>query len=629
MKKGFFFLILCFQVLILKAEHILGGELSYKLDAVSNNMYGYYITLRIFRDCSSYQQLEDQVSVHIATNSFFYQKIELEKVSTQPLFLINLPYCVINEPTGCAEVTTYTGYVNLEKNNEGYYLFYSSCCRDKNSTNIKTDFTTLSSEDRNGVIVPGQGFTYKAYIPPQEPAKINSSPINITDSSISVCLNRPFTYQYKYSDPDGDSLSFELCNSYGIMTNNSPQFTDVNYNPGFSGRAPISGTPTITLSSTGLLAGSPNTQGFYTIVLCINEYRNNILIATHRREEQISVSDCEMQPPFDIIECDSTLIFFTNQNNSSNQFYWDFGVSELMDDTSQRIYPVYNYPRDGDFRFKLKVTNPSKGCSDSAYAYVKIYRGLNADFTFNGPVCNGQQLFLSDRSTTSSGFITGRQWRLINRNQLLDTLPDISFNYSVPNTQIYPFSFELIVYNSLGCSKTVMKVVEIFPNPIANAGPDTALAFNHPYTMKGTGGLDYKWSPTVGLSNPFIANPVLIHNRNQEYILEVGSNTCIDRDTVYIKYYKGPEVYIPNAFTPNGDGKNDFFSIVPVQIKTKRFAIFNRWGSLVFQTSDGKLRWDGRIKGILQPPGTYIWLFEGEYGPGEKIIRKGTLQLLQ
>ena len=629
MKKGFLFLILCSQVFILKAEHILGGELSYKLDAVSNNMHGYYVTLKIFRDCTSFQQLENQVSIHIATNSFFYQKIELEKTSTQPIYLTNLPYCVINEPTGCVEVTIYTGYVNLEKNNEGYHLFYSNCCRDYNSTNIKTDFTTLSSEDRNGVIIPGQGFTYKAFIPPQLTTNINSSPVSTSDTSISICVDRPFNYQYKYSDPDGDSISFELCSSYGIMTNNSPQFTNVNYNSGYSGQSPISGSPAFTLSSSGLLTGTPNLQGFYTIVLCINEYRDNRLIATHRREEQISVFDCEIQPPPDIIECDSTLVLFTNRNNPLNVFLWDFGVPELINDTSQRIYPVYNYPRDGDFRLKLKVTNSSRGCSDSAYAEIRIARGLNADFTYNNPICNGQLIHLSDRSYTTSGFITGRQWRLINRNHLLDTLPDISFNYSVPNTQIYPFSFELTVQNSLGCSKTVMKVIEIYPNPIANAGPDTALAFNHPYTMKGSGGLDYKWSPPIGLSNSYIPNPVLVHNRDQEYILEVGSNTCIDRDTVFIKYYKGPDVYIPNAFTPNGDGRNDFFSIVPVQIKTKRFAIFNRWGSLIFQTLDGKSKWDGKVNGIPQPSGTYVWLYEGEYSSGEKIIKKGTLQLLQ
>jgi len=120
-------------------------------------------------------------------------------------------------------------------------------------------------------------------------------------------------------------------------------------------------------------------------------------------------------------------------------------------------------------------------------------------------------------------------------------------------------------------------------------------------------------------------------SRDQTYILNVSNNEgCIGKDTLVIKVYKGPEVYVPNAFTPNNDGHNDLFRLVAPGIKTLYFLkVFNRWGQLVFETSNLKKGWDGRTNGQLQPAGAYVWMLKAEDQDNRSISKKGTLMLIR
>lgn len=94
--------------------------------------------------------------------------------------------------------------------------------------------------------------------------------------------------------------------------------------------------------------------------------------------------------------------------------------------------------------------------------------------------------------------------------------------------------------------------------------------------------------------------------------------------------YKGPEIYIATAFTPDGNGLNDELKAFPVGIKEFRyFRIYNRWGQLVFQTSDPGKGWDGRFNGARQPTGTFIWMAEATGYNGQLLVRKGTSTLIR
>jgi gliding motility-associated-like protein len=91
----------------------------------------------------------------------------------------------------------------------------------------------------------------------------------------------------------------------------------------------------------------------------------------------------------------------------------------------------------------------------------------------------------------------------------------------------------------------------------------------------------------------------------------------------------GNNVYIPNAFTPNNDGKNDVFLIFGTTIKDLKMSIYNQWGQLVFQAQSATQGWDGTYKGVSQPNGVYVYLIEIESKDGTKSTRKGTVTLIR
>ncbi|HQX96142.1 MAG TPA: gliding motility-associated C-terminal domain-containing protein, partial [Chitinophagaceae bacterium] len=147
-------------------------------------------------------------------------------------------------------------------------------------------------------------------------------------------------------------------------------------------------------------------------------------------------------------------------------------------------------------------------------------------------------------------------------------------------------------------------------------------------------GITYSWKPTTGLSNPFIPNPVVtVGAAGDEIMYEVAAinaDGCKGEGYVRIKVYKGPTIYVPTAFTPNGDGKNDRFTPIPVGIKNYNyFRVFNRWGQLLFSTTRLHEGWDGKILGREQASGVYIWMIEGVGNDNKVITKKGTMTLIR
>ena len=144
----------------------------------------------------------------------------------------------------------------------------------------------------------------------------------------------------------------------------------------------------------------------------------------------------------------------------------------------------------------------------------------------------------------------------------------------------------------------------------------------------------YTWTPSVGLSNALVPNPtVTIGAIGSDVRYKVVASTiagCKGQAYVNVRVYKGPDIYVPTGFTPNGDGKNDKFTPFPVGMKSYNyFRVFNRWGQIVFQTRKMNEGWDGTIGGQLQPEGIYIWMIEGLTKDDRVITKKGSIMLIK
>jgi len=192
--------------------------------------------------------------------------------------------------------------------------------------------------------------------------------------------------------------------------------------------------------------------------------------------------------------------------------------------------------------------------------------------------------------------------------------------------------YTLIVTDTKGCPKPSFDqvTVNVVPPVQAFAGNDTAIVMGQPLQLSASGGTVYEWSPPLALNDTRIANPVARLTDNQTYILKVSTpEGCYGHDTVHIKVFKtAPEIFVPNAFTPNNDGHNDVFLPYPVGIAVLNyFRVYNRWGQEVFSTNRVGHGWDGKFRGQEQGEGTFVWMAEGIDYTGKKVVRKGTVLL--
>ncbi|HTB23746.1 MAG TPA: gliding motility-associated C-terminal domain-containing protein, partial [Puia sp.] len=158
--------------------------------------------------------------------------------------------------------------------------------------------------------------------------------------------------------------------------------------------------------------------------------------------------------------------------------------------------------------------------------------------------------------------------------------------------------------------------------------PDTAVCPYANFMIGPIPGFDkYAWNNGETSSSIMVSQPGV-------YLLTVtDNNTCVGSDTINVNPKPCTEgIFIPNAFTPNGDGHNDLLRPINLNnapVSQFRFAIFNRWGQRIFESRDPSSGWDGRMQGTDQPTGVYVWQLEYQFPQGPLINHSGTVVLIR
>jgi len=150
--------------------------------------------------------------------------------------------------------------------------------------------------------------------------------------------------------------------------------------------------------------------------------------------------------------------------------------------------------------------------------------------------------------------------------------------------------------------------------------------------LMALGGNVYSWQPAMWLDNPNKANPITTAQVSTTYkVTGTNEEGCSGSDSILVdvKYIGDLGLFLPNAFTPNNDGRNDCYGIKKWQVDGKvELSIFNRWGELMFLTKDPTQCWNGTYKGTLAPSGVYIYVVKGATSCGE-FKRSGTFTLIR
>jgi len=182
-----------------------------------------------------------------------------------------------------------------------------------------------------------------------------------------------------------------------------------------------------------------------------------------------------------------------------------------------------------------------------------------------------------------------------------------------------------------GCSSEVSTHIVSINKPYAFAGNDTTVLQNVPFSLNGLGSGSFVWSPSIGLDNNTVPNPVATLQNDQVYELTVTTaEGCVAKDSIHIEVFKGSAIYVPNAFTPDGNGLNDRLKPAYAGIKKLYyFTVYNRWGQKVFSTNNTRDGWDGKVGGKIPATGTYVWLLKAEDITGKVYQMKGTVTVIK
>jgi gliding motility-associated-like protein len=262
----------------------------------------------------------------------------------------------------------------------------------------------------------------------------------------------------------------------------------------------------------------------------------------------------------------------------------------------------------------------------------------NTQYNFNGKILTSPGIYRDTLPTATCDSIV-----ILNLSVL--PLKHSIFNHTICVGDKFNFNGKIIttagIYSdtlsTASCDSIVtVNISVVSPTVQITAGQQT-IAAGGMVQLQATDALSYLWSGTgVIFNNVSIYNPDATLPASAWIYLQATSNPdgCMMEDSVFINvidrvtYCVDTYIYLPSAFSPNGDGVNDVFRILSKKISLKTFMVFNRWGEQVFVTNDLNTSWNGEYKGTILP-GAYVYYVTYTDCMGETKLIKGTITIIR
>lgn len=552
--------LLLFIAINTNAAHIIGGEVYY--DSLGNDQY--QVTFEIYRDCNGFGAAFDNplyFTVFDAATDAVYSTYTIYAPVPDTLPIVYDDPCVTPPNDICVERAIYVTTITLPANADGYYITYQRCCWASNIMNI---------------LVPDDwGITLTTYVPgtnligqvDNNCARFNEYP------PIVLCSGQTLTFDHSATDADGDSLVYTMCDPLTINTTAGVQpttaypepYASVPWDAGFTGTQPLGTGSNITIDpQTGLMNITPNMIGTYVAAVCVEEYRNGVLINVKSRTFGYRVVQCDVITPMqvdvitqgELVEDCATAGFIVSRDDSTDAVSIQIALTgtavngvdyNYLPDTlvmpagvgtdTISISPVFDNLTEGNesIVFNVIIENPCEGTYDTTTAYLTIVDYLPMSITA------GDSLNLCDE--------TG-EW------------------------------------GTLWCQ-----------------------------VQNGVGPYNYVWNPTAYANNDTITFPATDLNPNLNTMYVQVFDACgYDITSEEILVYNQCPVIAPNVITPNDDNTNDYFIIKNIDDYDRvSIQILNRWGNLIYENEDYQNDWNGKtMNGNDLSEGVYFYIVRPE-----------------
>ncbi len=311
--------------------------------------------------------------------------------------------------------------------------------------------------------------------------------------------------------------------------------------------------------------------------------------------------------------CDQGVVTFKNfttKNEPIISTIWDFGDGN----TSNLDNPLHNFTAPGTYVVTLNVTTQSN-CSKSFSDTIRVYRTPAPSIQSKDTLCiNSAEPINGILATADS--LTIWQWNF--GNGQTSALQNNIVSFATAGN----FSMQLTTSNKIGCSASATKNIYVVPLPTATPVQDPltiAVGMGANIAMNYTGNIiSYNWLPNTRLSCADCPIPFANPQYTTKYKVEVEDKYgCRNSGNITIIVVCGKEnVFIPNTFSPNGDGRNEVFYAKGTGLfRIKSMRVFNRWGEIVFEkkevpANDPSAGWNGTFKGKPASPDVYIYTME-------------------
>lgn len=266
----------------------------------------------------------------------------------------------------------------------------------------------------------------------------------------------------------------------------------------------------------------------------------------------------------------------------------------------------------------------ANGCRNTDIVVIRVTATGNFVAPPNAAVCINKTVSLNGNNGNNVNYQWTPATGLSNSNTI---------NPTYTPTTVGTNTFTLLMSENI-CNSSASFTVNIEVNslPMVNASRSNDIDCANPTSqLNATGARSYLWTPANTLNNASIASPVASPLVNTFYnVVGIDSNGCENSAAVEVKVSdKEGGYYIPNAFTPNGDGLNDCFGVKQWgNVAEIYFIIYNRWGEKVFETRNINICWDGQQKGSPADPGNYVYYIQSKSPCGDQ-VRKGNVLLIR